>query len=73
MDFRYYSANYYADTAVSIIKKHAATENATKAGVERTAPLFLYLPFQNVHAPYQLPPAWECGQFPNMWDETFAQ
>ena len=36
------------------------------------APLFLYLPIQNVHAPYQLPPSWEEGTYPAMWDQTYA-
>eukprot|EP00035_Acanthoeca_spectabilis_P007521 m.137653 g.137653 ORF g.137653 m.137653 type:complete len:186 (-) comp13983_c0_seq5:1153-1710(-) len=27
---------------------------------------------QNVHAPYQLPPTWEAADYPEMWDNTYA-
>eukprot|EP00037_Helgoeca_nana_P023402 m.242615 g.242615 ORF g.242615 m.242615 type:complete len:706 (+) comp26340_c0_seq1:1750-3867(+) len=41
-----YSALIFAKEAQRIITKHAATE---------TAPLFMYLPFQSVHGPYEAP------------------
>eukprot|EP01052_Picozoa_sp_SAG31_P017655 SAG31_NODE_1217_length_9319_cov_20.281345_6_plen_151_part_00 len=52
----FYSANFYTSTAVSIIHDHP---------VDR--PLFIYLPFQNVHAPNQAPPDFELSNF-----STFA-
>jgi len=55
----YYSANFYAGQAVQRIQQH----NKSKS-------IFLYLAIQNVHAPYQLPPAWETKEFPAMWDHT---
>ncbi len=48
----YYSANFYTKQAVSIISDHPTT-----------SPFFLYLPYQNVHAPNQLPPSWEVRNF----------
>ena len=30
------------------------------------------LTYQNVHAPYVDPPAWECRDFPGFWDKTFG-
>lgn len=57
----FYSANFYANTAVEKIQQH----NKSKS-------LFLYLAIQNVHSPYQLPPAWEVQDFPRMWDHTYA-
>lgn len=57
----YYSANFYTERAVDIIEKH-----------DKSRPLWLHLPYQNVHAPYVNPPDWECHQFPKMWDATFA-
>ena len=56
----FYSANYYTKTAVGIITKHAAMHTATSTA----KPLFLYLPYQNVHSPNTLPPAWETHTFP---------
>ena len=63
LDHHLYSANYYAATAVSKIDAHA------KLAVPDATPLFLYLPFQNMHAPYQLPPAWEAKTFP-AWNSS---
>ncbi|ESO91396.1 hypothetical protein LOTGIDRAFT_182669 [Lottia gigantea] len=40
-----YSAQFFADRASDIIKQH-----------DTQKPLFMYLPFQNVHAPIQVPP-----------------
>lgn len=48
----FYSANYYTSRAVSIIQAHPVSK-----------PLFMYLPYQNVHAPNQLPPAWEVNNY----------
>ena len=48
-----YSTAYYASRAVEIITER------------RAAPLFVYLALQNVHAPYQLPPEAERGDFPD--------
>ena len=48
----YYSANFYTKQAVSIINDHPPTST-----------LFMYLPYQNVHAPNQLPPVWEVRNF----------
>lgn len=52
----YYSANYYTDRAVSIIANHSAAL--------RAAPLFMYLPYQNVHSPNQEPAPWETNEYP---------
>lgn len=41
----YCSANFYTDTSVSLIDAHAANASS--------APLFLHLPYQNVHSPDQ--------------------
>ena len=54
-------ANFYAQTTVEIIERRNKSQS-----------LFLYLPYQNTHAPYQLPPAWEVESFPEMWDHTYA-
>lgn len=59
----YYSTNYYADVAVRIIKNHSSSTSATTMTTS-PAPLFMYLPFQNVHSPYDRPPEWECDKFP---------
>ena len=59
----FYSANFYAETAASHITQFQG------GGTKR---LFLYLPFQNVHAPYQLPPDWEARAYPAMWGEKNA-
>eukprot|EP00729_Bicosta_minor_P005668 gene5668-35616_t len=67
----YYSTNYYADVAVRIIKNHSSSTSATTMTTS-PAPLFMYLPFQNVHSPYDRPPEWECDKFPDMWDDTYA-
>ena len=56
-----YSANFYARSTVEIIKRRDTSKS-----------LFLYLPYQNTHAPYELPPAWEVQSFPEMWDHTYA-
>lgn len=53
----YYSANFYTDMAVDIIDQHSKrTEQA---------PLFLYLPYQNVHSPNQEPAPWETFEYPH--------
>jgi len=61
----FYSANTYASTAVDIIVNFSKTSPPTDR-------LFVYLPMQNVHAPYQLPPEWEARSYPQMWDNTYA-
>ena len=52
----FYSANFYTERAVAIIEAHPAD-----------TPLFMYLPYQNVHAPNQAPPDWELNNY-----STFA-
>ena len=61
----FYSANFYAERSVSIIQNHFPA-------YPPKTPLFLYLPIQSVHAPYQTPPEWETHPYPDMWDETYA-
>lgn len=61
VDDIFYSANFYSQRAVEIIRQHNQSRS-----------LFLYLALQNVHAPYQTPPAWETRVFPQMWDNTYA-
>jgi hypothetical protein len=70
----YYSANYYTETAVKIIQEYGtAAENETLSGETDPSRLFLYFPIQNVHSPYQLPPAWETKPFPSFPFSTYAQ
>lgn len=57
----YYSANFYTESAIDIFESHDAKD-----------PFFMYFAIQNVHSPYQLPPAWEVQDFPKMWDHTYA-
>lgn len=59
VDDIYYSANFYTSTAVGHIRQHNQSRS-----------MFLYLPIQNVHSPYQLPPDWEVKDYPEMWDHT---
>jgi hypothetical protein len=61
----FYSANTYANESVSIIKNFSSAATSTER-------LFLYLPMQNVHSPYQMPPAFETKKFPAMWNDTYA-
>ncbi|XP_060595787.1 arylsulfatase B-like [Ruditapes philippinarum] len=49
-----YSADLYADRAEHIIAKH-----------NKSQPLFLYLPYQNVHEPLEVPPEYE-ALYPNV-------
>ena len=35
-------------------------------------PFFIYFSVQNVHSPYQLPPAWETHDYPQMWNRTYS-
>ena len=59
----FYSANFYAERSVGIITNHSRQHNLSSSrpggggSGGRGVPLFLYLPIQNVHAPYQLPPS----------------
>ena len=60
----FYSANFYTSVATSIIKNHAANYSAEDGGASST-PLFLYLPYQNVHSPDQSPAPWETHSYPS--------
>lgn len=31
-----------------------------------------YLAYQNVHAPYDSPPPWECYPYPRMWNDVYG-
>lgn len=81
----YYSANYYAQTGVDIIRKHG--ELLAQTGSQQR--LFMYFAIQSeffdrltaldsrmlhldVHSPYTLPPSWETKDYPEMWDHTYA-
>jgi arylsulfatase I/J len=65
----FYSANFYTTTAVNVIQNHSQYWQGKKSTPN---PLWVHLAYQNVHAPYVNPPAWECHAFPEMWDATFA-
>ena len=54
-------ANFYTARSLDIIRAHPHAD-----------PLWLHLTYQNVHAPYVDPPAWECRDFPGFWDNTFG-
>ncbi|XP_046561442.1 arylsulfatase B-like isoform X2 [Haliotis rubra] len=56
-----YSANVYARRAVNIIKSH-----------NQSKPLFLYLPFQSVHTPIEVPKRYE-NMYPNIEDTQRRQ
>eukprot|EP00937_MAST-01D_sp_MAST-1D-sp2_P002953 g2953.t1 len=70
----YYSANYYADTALGFIEAAGARRRAAGGAHDAPSapPFFMYYAIQNVHSPYTLPPAWEQGKYPGMWDNTYA-
>lgn len=59
-----YSADFYTARAVELIRAHPAA-GPTQAGAA-PLPLFLYFAIQNVHAPFQLPPAWQTRAYPAM-------
>ena len=63
-----YATNYYTETAVDILEKHASSSSSSSS----SSPFFMYFAIQNVHSPYQLPPSWEQQSFPEMWDKTYA-
>ncbi|GFS25163.1 arylsulfatase B-like [Elysia marginata] len=46
-----YSANMYTERAINVLKEHAAAKKDT--------PLFLYLAYQSVHTPLQVPKKYE--------------
>jgi hypothetical protein len=71
VDSIYYSANYYTETAVSVIQDYATAAKESAHG--DASRLFLYFPIQNVHSPYELPPAWETKDFPSFPFSTYAQ
>ena len=56
-----YSSNYYTQHAVDLINQQ-----------DKNTPFFMYFAIQNVHSPYELPPAWEERDYPEMWDHTYA-
>eukprot|EP00936_MAST-01D_sp_MAST-1D-sp1_P000982 g982.t1 len=83
----YYSANYYAERAISFVEAAGKRRRARLARGEPESarePFFMYYAIQNVHSPYTLPPAWETKDFQNMcnkstpsmadcmWDKTYA-
>lgn len=68
LDGYQYSANFYTSRAVEIIQEAAASQRSGSS----PDPLFMYFAIQNVHAPYELPLAWETQSFPDMWDHTYA-
>ena len=62
VDKIFYSANYFTSVAVEKI----AQRNVSK-------PFYLHLTYQNVHSPFEEPPAWL--QIPNnakFWDRTYG-
>ena len=66
-----YATNYYTSVAVDILEKTGAAA-AAAAGATETRPFFMYFSVQNVHSPYQLPPAWEQHEYPAMWNHTYS-
>lgn len=58
-----YSADFYTARAVELVEKHPSA-----------TPFFMYFAIQNVHAPYQLPPADQVAEYPAMGDKfhTYA-
>ena len=69
----FYSANFYADRSVVVIRNHTAATAKNKSAGLPQKPLFLYLPIQSVHFPYQMPPTWETLSFPTMWSGVYAE
>jgi len=75
-----YATNYYTQHAVDIIERTGAASAASAAsaaagaagGATEARPFFMYFAVQNVHSPYELPPAWEEHDYPAMWDHTYA-
>ena len=61
---RYYNTDMYANLAVDVIAKHAR-ENRNRAAATQQ-PLFLYMAFQNSHAPYQCPTKYTTDVYPNL-------
>jgi arylsulfatase B len=65
VDEIFYSANFYAERAVDLIKRRNAS-----------VPFYLHQTFQSVHGPFEDPPVWE--QIPNSsvpqawWDQTWG-
>jgi len=56
-----YSTDYYTLTALGIIKAHA-----------KGTPLWLHLPYQNVHEPYQESAPWDQVPQGKFWDKTLG-
>ena len=68
-----YATNYYTQRAVDILERTGtAVTSGSKGGSTETRPFFMYFSVQNVHTPYQLPPAWEQHHYPGMWNYTYA-
>ena len=61
----FYSANFYTTVATNIIKSHGSANYSVTAGNSTDTPLFLYLPYQNVHSPDQNPAPWETHSYPS--------
>jgi arylsulfatase A-like enzyme len=59
-----YSAEVYGDLALETLNAYSAAPDAK--------PLFFYLPWQNVHAPYQAPPEWDGDVLRGMLASTDA-
>lgn len=68
-----YTANYFTSAAVTVIDEFTAEMTARSNTTNASSRLFLFFPIQNVHSPYQLPPAWETKSFPKFPFSTYAQ
>lgn len=70
-----YSAYIYAAEAGRVIRAHASKHTVGAGAAAVTRPLYLYLPFQNVHAPVEVPARFEAlydGVITDPTRKTFA-